>query len=215
VIIEIKGKGVVIEESGDGERADWVDWIRDDEDMRETEACVADSEDDLFDGDETVDYDEDDECFEENVAKETEWTGILQDVCEGEMRFDSDDHTDGDSGDEFDSEKNSNEENAARAPVFCPSDTFDPRFALGMKFSHKKEFREAVHSHAIMTRRNLVITKNDKRRVYARCKSNGCSWHINALKIRDELGFQIREYNHVHSCGASFHVKNVRINWLS
>ncbi|KAL0289986.1 UNVERIFIED_CONTAM: hypothetical protein Scaly_2687000 [Sesamum calycinum] len=84
-----------------------------------------------------------------------------------------------------------------------------------MKFSHKKEFRGAVHSHAIMTRRNLAITKNDKRRVYARCKSNGCSWHINALKIKDEMGFQIREYNHVHNCGASFNVKNVRINWLS
>ncbi|KAL0352082.1 UNVERIFIED_CONTAM: hypothetical protein Scaly_1596900 [Sesamum calycinum] len=66
-----------------------------------------------------------------------------------------------------------------------------------------------------MTRRNLAITKNDKRRVYARCKSNGCSWHINALKIKDEMGFQIREYNHVHNCGASFNVKNVRINWLS
>ncbi|KAL0326747.1 UNVERIFIED_CONTAM: hypothetical protein Sangu_1752700 [Sesamum angustifolium] len=209
-----KGKSVVIEESGDGERADWIDWDRDDEDMRENEEWVADSEDDLYDGDESVDYNEDDEFFDENVDKEAEWAGILQDNFE-EMRFDSDDHTDDDSPDEFDSQKNSDEDNVAKAPVFCPDDTFDPRFALGMKFSHKKEFRGAVHSHAIMTRRNLAITKNDKRRVYARCKSNGCSWHINALKIKDEMGFQIREYNHVHNCGASFNVKNVRINWLS
>ncbi|KAL2251285.1 UNVERIFIED_CONTAM: hypothetical protein Sindi_2250800 [Sesamum indicum] len=207
-----KGKGVIIEESGDGERADWD---RDDEDMRETEEWLVDSEDDLFDGDESVDYDEDDECFDENVDKDAEWAGILQDTFEDEMRFDSDDHTDGDSPDEFDSQKNSDEDDVGKAPVFCTDDKFDPRFALGMKFSNKKEFREAIHSHAIMTRRNLVITRNDKRRIYARCKVDGCSWHINAVKIRDELGFQIREYNHVHNCGASFNVKNVRINWLS
>ncbi|KAL0394980.1 UNVERIFIED_CONTAM: hypothetical protein Slati_4464200 [Sesamum latifolium] len=182
-----KGKGVVIEESGGGERGD-----RDDEDMREN-AWVADSEDDLFDGEESVDYDEDDDCFDENVDKDPEWIGILQDDVEDELKFDSDDHTDDDSPDEFDSQKNSDDDNAAAAPVFCPEDTFDPRFALGMKFSHKKEFREAVQSHAIMTRRNLAITKNDKRRV-----------------MQD-----IREYNHVHNCGTSFNVKNVRINWLS
>ncbi|KAL0396236.1 UNVERIFIED_CONTAM: hypothetical protein Scaly_0072000 [Sesamum calycinum] len=211
---EDKGKGVVIEESGDDERADWIDWDRNDEDMRENEEWVADSEDDLYDGDESVDYNEDDECFDENVDKEAEWAGILQDDFEYEMRFDSDDHIDDDSPDEFIA-KNSNEDNVAKAPVFCPDDTFDPRFALGMKFSHKKEFWGAVHSHAITKKRNRAITKNDKRRVYARCKSNGCSWHINVLRIKDELDFQIREYNHVHNCGASFNVKNLRINWLS
>ncbi|XP_020549562.1 uncharacterized protein LOC110011996 [Sesamum indicum] len=131
------------------------------------------------------------------------------------MRFDSDDHTDGDSPDEFDSQKNSDDDVVGKAPFFCNDDKFDPRFALGMQFSNKKEFREAIHSHAIMTRRNLVRTRNDNKRIYARCKADGCSWHINAVKIRDELGFQIREYNHVHICGSSFNVKNVRINWLS
>ncbi|KAL0453867.1 UNVERIFIED_CONTAM: hypothetical protein Slati_1364800 [Sesamum latifolium] len=148
-----KGKGVVIEESGDGERADWVDWDRDDEDMRETEECVANSEDD---------------SMEMKLLTMMRMMSALKRI-----------------GHEFDSEKNSDEKNAARAPVFCPSDTFDPRFALGMKFSYKKEFREAIHSHAIMTRKNLIITRNDKRRVYAKCKAKG------------------------------FHVKNVRINWLS
>ncbi|KAL0400135.1 UNVERIFIED_CONTAM: hypothetical protein Sradi_2356800 [Sesamum radiatum] len=175
----------------------------------------TETEDDLFDEEESVDYDEDDDCFDENVDKDAEWAGILQDDVEDELKFDSDDHTDDDSPDEFDSQKNSDDDNVAAATVFCPEDIFDPRFALGMKFSHKKEFWEAVQSRAIMTRRNLAITKNDKRRVYARCKTSGCSRHINALKIKDELGFQIREYNHVHNCGTNFNVKNVRINWLS
>ncbi|KAL0348098.1 UNVERIFIED_CONTAM: hypothetical protein Sangu_1037600 [Sesamum angustifolium] len=65
--------------------------------MRENEEWVADSEDDLYDGDESVDYNEDDEFFDENVDKEAEWAGILQDNFEDEMRFDSDDHTDDDS----------------------------------------------------------------------------------------------------------------------
>ncbi|KAL2238030.1 UNVERIFIED_CONTAM: hypothetical protein Sindi_0994700 [Sesamum indicum] len=78
--------------------------------MRETEEWLADSEDDLFDGDESADYDEDDECFDENVDKDVEWAGILQDAFEDEMRFDSDDHTDGDSPDEFNNQKNSDED---------------------------------------------------------------------------------------------------------
>ncbi|KAL2237903.1 UNVERIFIED_CONTAM: Cyclin-U2-2 [Sesamum indicum] len=190
VIERDKGKNTMTE---DGERAHWVDWDRDDEDMRETEEWVVDSEDNLFDGDESVDYDEDDECFDENVDKDAEWAGILQDASEDEMRFDSDDHTDGDSPDEFDSQKNNDDDDVGKVLVFCTDDKLDPKFALRMKFSNKKKFREAVHSHTIMTRRNLVITKNDKRRIYARCKADGCSWHINAVKIRDELGFQIRE----------------------
>ncbi|KAL0434702.1 UNVERIFIED_CONTAM: hypothetical protein Sradi_0178100 [Sesamum radiatum] len=130
-----KGMGMVIEESEDGERADWVGWDRDDEDMREPEECVTNSEDDLFNGDESVDYDENDECFEENVENEAEWAGILQDDFEDEMRFDNDDHTDGDNADEFDSQKNSHDDNVDRALVFYADDTFDHRFALGMKFS--------------------------------------------------------------------------------
>ncbi|KAK4416897.1 hypothetical protein Salat_2515200 [Sesamum alatum] len=161
-----KGKGVVIDEGGD---------------------------DDLYDGEDNVDYAEDDECFDANIDKDAEWACFLQDDHEDEMRFFSDDNNEGDSGDEFDIQKNSDDDNDARGPIFAPEDTFDPKFPLATKFSHKKEFREAVHSHAIMTRRNLVITKKDKWRVYARCKDNGCSWHINALKIQDELGFQIRE----------------------
>ncbi|KAK4409404.1 hypothetical protein Sango_0013400 [Sesamum angolense] len=78
-----KGKGVVLEESGDGERADWIDWDRDGEDMRENEEWVADSEDDLYEGDESVDYNEDDECFDENVDKEAVWAAVKKGFLSG------------------------------------------------------------------------------------------------------------------------------------
>ncbi|KAK4438323.1 hypothetical protein Salat_0166600 [Sesamum alatum] len=76
-----KGKGVVIEEGGDGEGANWVDWDR------ENAEWVADSKDDLYDGEDSVDYAEDDECFDANIDKDTEWAGFLQDDHEDEMRW--------------------------------------------------------------------------------------------------------------------------------
>ncbi|KAK4425268.1 hypothetical protein Salat_1720700 [Sesamum alatum] len=98
-----KGKGVVIEEGGDGERADWD---------RENTECVVDSKDDLYDGEDNVDYVADDECFDANINKDAEWAGFLQDDHEDEVRFVSDDNTEDDSGmnfigNEFHSQKNS------------------------------------------------------------------------------------------------------------
>lgn len=84
-----------------------------------------------------------------------------------------------------------------------------------MIFSSKKKFREVVHSHAIRSCGNLKITKNDNRRVYVRCVDEGCEWYINAPKLKNESLFQIREYNPNHKCGRSYHVKNVKAQWLS
>ncbi|KAK4390823.1 hypothetical protein Sango_2145600 [Sesamum angolense] len=83
-----------------------------------------------------------------------------------------------------------------------------------MVFSTKKEFREAVHSHAIKTSRNLKITSNDQRRIYAKCGEQGCNWHCHALKIKNEASFQIREYN-PNQCARTYNVKNVNSSWLS
>ncbi|KAL2236437.1 UNVERIFIED_CONTAM: hypothetical protein Sindi_0835400 [Sesamum indicum] len=82
---------------------------KDDEDMRETDEWVAASEDDLFDGDEIVDYDEDDKPVDENVDTDADQKNIDDDIV-------------------------------GKALVFCPDDKLDPRFALGMKFSHRKDF---------------------------------------------------------------------------
>ncbi|KAI3451306.1 hypothetical protein Pfo_007971 [Paulownia fortunei] len=62
---------------------------------------------------------------------------------------------------------------------------------IGMIFGTKAEFRKVVQSYTIRTKRNLKFIKNDKIRVY------------------------VREYNPKHSCLLTFHVKNVKTNWLS
>ncbi|KAK4415102.1 hypothetical protein Salat_2617400 [Sesamum alatum] len=74
-IAEIEGEGkeepVHKEEEGrDDEEDDWVDWGRENEDMIENAEWVADSEDDLYDGEDNVDYAEDDECFDANIDKD-------------------------------------------------------------------------------------------------------------------------------------------------
>ncbi|KAG8386591.1 hypothetical protein BUALT_Bualt03G0164200 [Buddleja alternifolia] len=84
----------------------------------------------------------------------------------------------------------------------------------GMYFSSKSEFRKAFRSHAIRTRRNLKIIKNDLRRIYGKCAEAGCQWKIHVLAVGGESSFQVRDYNPKHSCGGMFHVKNCNSTWL-
>ncbi|KAG8388391.1 hypothetical protein BUALT_Bualt02G0121000 [Buddleja alternifolia] len=189
-----------------------------------------DDESDFFDSDYNMDEDDgegngnNDNMFEENIDREVEWTGpshMYQDVEENTDSVSSHSSSDeddifGSTGDEFDSDVGSDVENMERTfPIFNPKDKFDLPFNIGLIFSTKKEFKEAVHSHAIRTTRNLKITSNDHRRVYAKCMGDGCNWHLIALKVKNETSFQIRAYNPEHKCGRSYHCKNVNSRWLS
>lgn len=116
---------------------------------------------------------------------------------------------------ELDEHKLSDEDEVeVNYPIFNPALLFDPTFELGMVFSSKAEFRKAVQSHAIRTKRTLKFTKNDKVRVYVRCAGDNCQWRINLIKVKDEATFQIRQYNPKHKCPQTFNVKNVKTNWL-
>ncbi|KAK4401417.1 hypothetical protein Sango_0882400 [Sesamum angolense] len=75
------------------------------------------------------------------------------------------------SGDDFESEYE-NEEGDCKA-VFNASEKYDPNFEIGMSFSSKSDFKDAVYGHAVKTKRSLKITKNDSRRIYARCDGEG------------------------------------------
>ncbi|KAL0386070.1 UNVERIFIED_CONTAM: hypothetical protein Sradi_3001300 [Sesamum radiatum] len=117
--------------------------------------------------------------------------------------------------DDFDSVAGSDEEDKVPKCVFNPRNKYNPHFEIGMIFSNKVELRDAIHSHAVSTKRSLKIMKNDKRRVYVKCLGDGCQWRLNALKLGGESTFQIREYNSKHKCARSFNVKNVNSKWLS
>ncbi|KAK6139524.1 hypothetical protein DH2020_026724 [Rehmannia glutinosa] len=121
---------------------------------------------------------------------------------------------DDNSEDDFDIDKSSDRENETNI-VFKQGDLLNPWFEIGQTFGSKKLFSEDLHGHAIRTRRSLKTTKNDKRRIYARCVDEKCDWHINALKIFNQESFQIREYNSNHKCGRQYHVSNVSSKWLA
>ncbi|KAL0456480.1 UNVERIFIED_CONTAM: hypothetical protein Slati_0987200, partial [Sesamum latifolium] len=99
-------------------------------------------------------------------------------------------------------------------PVFNPEETYDPTFEIGMLFSNKKEFKKALQSYAIKTKRTVKFTKNDKVRIYAQCGNSECGWKMHAIKIKDEETFQINLLQSHHSCPEIFNVKNMKTNWL-
>ncbi|KAK4411440.1 hypothetical protein Sango_0217000 [Sesamum angolense] len=99
-------------------------------------------------------------------------------------------------------------------PVFNPEETYDPTFDLGMMFSNKAEFKKALQSYAIKSKRTLKFIKNDKVRIYAKCGDANCEWKMHAIKVRDEETFQINLLNDHHSCPQIFEVKNVKTNWI-
>ncbi|KAL0386107.1 UNVERIFIED_CONTAM: hypothetical protein Sradi_3005000 [Sesamum radiatum] len=99
-------------------------------------------------------------------------------------------------------------------PVFNPTEIYDPIFELGMLFSNKSEFKKALQSHAIKSKRTLKFTKNDKQRVYVQCGAIDCEWKMHAIKVKGEETFQINLLCDHHSCPQIFHVKNVKTNWI-
>ncbi|KAL8479851.1 hypothetical protein ACS0TY_026700 [Phlomoides rotata] len=117
---------------------------------------------------------------------------------------------------DFDEYKNSDgEQDERNYPVFNPEVIYEPEFELGMIFSNRDEFKKAVQSHAIKTKRSLIFSKTAPTRVYAKCSNEDCSWKVHLNKVKDENSFQIRQYNPKHSCGTTYHVRNLKANWLS
>ncbi|KAL8515384.1 hypothetical protein ACS0TY_014185 [Phlomoides rotata] len=106
--------------------------------------------------DEDIDPAEDDEEYDLNVDENViEEEGIESgDIWDGNTR-------DGDSGDSdvicggdmFDDAAVSDNEGHGGAVVFNPEVIFNPSFEIGMVFASKDEFRTAVQSHAINTKR--------------------------------------------------------------
>ncbi|KAL8472249.1 hypothetical protein ACS0TY_029459 [Phlomoides rotata] len=155
------------------------------------------------------DIEDDDKLYETYVDQEIMEKG---DESSGdESSGDSDVACDGDRLDEMRISDNDEHDSPI---VFNPDIIFNPSFELGMIFGSKDEFRKVVQSHAIQSRRTLHFPKNDKIRIYARCRGDGCDWGINLVKIKDQATFHIRLYNLSHKCPPIFKVKNVKSSWL-
>ncbi|KAH6815949.1 hypothetical protein C2S51_020769, partial [Perilla frutescens var. frutescens] len=146
----------------------------------------------------------------DHVDKRLEFSGLIDNYDESES---NETETESDSEAEFESSPSDYE--CEHNNIFSEVDIYSPCYALNQVFSSKKVFRESIHSHAIQTRRNIKIVKNDERRVYAKCLGLNCEWRINLLKINKEQSWQVREYHSKHNCSASMNVSNVKSAWLA
>ncbi|KAL0325440.1 UNVERIFIED_CONTAM: hypothetical protein Sradi_5113300 [Sesamum radiatum] len=106
------------------------------------------------------------------------------------------------------------EENGESCPVFNPIEQYDLTLELGLIFNSKKEFKNAIQSHAIKNKRSLHFTKM-MHSGYAVCTKDGCEWKIHASKKKDEQTFKIISYKFEHTCVQVFNVRNVSTKWLS
>ncbi|KAL8512142.1 hypothetical protein ACS0TY_018554 [Phlomoides rotata] len=84
-----------------------------------------------------------------------------------------------------------------------------------MIFSSKWEFIDVVHSDSVLKKRDIHLVKNDRERVYARCKGVGCPWMVHANNITGEPSFQIMTYNSTHTCVETYHITSIRSKWLN
>ncbi|KAL8509814.1 hypothetical protein ACS0TY_016875 [Phlomoides rotata] len=147
--------------------------------------------------------------------------------AESKVRVDEGQGVDGESqgsGDEdvvqdnqdFNSAKGSDSEGEVdRCPTWNPNNLYDPNLKLKMIFSNKWEFIDVVHSDCVLKKRDIQLVKNDRVRVYARCKGVGYPWKVHANNITGEPSFQIRTYNSTHTCAETYHITSIRSKWLN
>ncbi|XP_019184805.1 PREDICTED: uncharacterized protein LOC109179765 [Ipomoea nil] len=95
-----------------------------------------------------------------------------------------------------------------------------PKFCVGLTFASKVEFKDAVHNYGFNNGKELKFIRNDKERVYVRCKQVGCPFRINLWKVKNALSWRIASYNELHDgCGWVYEntmVKSTRIakRWM-
>lgn len=77
---------------------------------------------------------------------------------------------------------------------------------VGMYFSTKGDFKEAIISYAFQSGRKLKFSKNDKIRVRVRCKY-GCEWESYCAKFPNEDYWQLNKVVNIHSCNKEYNVK--------
>ncbi|KAG8383328.1 hypothetical protein BUALT_Bualt04G0001100 [Buddleja alternifolia] len=147
----------------------------------------TDYKDELCDSD--YDLGDDDILFQRNVDPGVE-LGDPNNINENEnensseSNFFGEDDIVGSDGDLNEERVSVNDEEGPNYQTFNPKKIFTPEFFIGLLFSTKKEFRKAIQSHGVNTKRSLRFTKNDKGKVYVRCDEEDCTWKMNAVKVR-------------------------------
>jgi len=75
-----------------------------------------------------------------------------------------------------------------------------PKFELGMKFSEKKEFKDAIVRYCLHERKVVRFVKDDPKRVRARCDWAHCPWVCLCSRNSRSESWQIATFNNEHTC---------------
>ena len=190
-----------------------VDKYDDDVESKESdEDYVGDKEDD----DDSSDCSEvSDSDFEEN----SDWTAWLESATfsqSTEATFDTnkvdsrnsnladDDLADEvEYSDELDTPPGSEDEGPpkVRYPRFkVPENDEDVKFEVGLQFNSKKQILEVVKTFAVISKKNLKIKKNDKRRVILISKQKGCPFYLRVRKSMQATYWQVVTFKDEHCC---------------
>ncbi|XP_019197083.1 PREDICTED: uncharacterized protein LOC109190938 [Ipomoea nil] len=86
-----------------------------------------------------------------------------------------------------------------------------PKFALGLTFKDKKEFREAITNYAIKEGKEMKYEKNDKVRCVVKCKHESCPWKVTLRYDKDDKFWKITVLNEKHD-GCVRTKKNSMVN---
>ncbi|RYR27746.1 hypothetical protein Ahy_B01g051784 [Arachis hypogaea] len=88
------------------------------------------------------------------------------------------------------------------------------KWEVGTVFASREEFKDAVTSYVVQTRRRLRYAKLDLVRVRVVCQP-GCPFWLYAGKMKEEGTWQLRSINLKHTCGQSHRVGIMHTSWLS
>lgn len=92
----------------------------------------------------------------------------------------------------------------------------DFKFQLGMIFPSMEHFRFALKEEFIKVDREFQFVANDKTRVRAKCKGEGCMWTIYAkVQNSDNKTVRVNTLIDKHDCGIVFDNRLVTAPWLA
>lgn len=91
----------------------------------------------------------------------------------------------------------------------------DCPFYLGQEFENAVEFRDAVTNYCLSVGRDTYFTRNDAKKLGARCKAEKCPFYVYTSLIRGKGHLIVKTLVPQHNCGRLPVVKKIRAAWIA
>ncbi|GAA0149886.1 hypothetical protein LIER_08949 [Lithospermum erythrorhizon] len=90
-----------------------------------------------------------------------------------------------------------------------------PALIPNMIFANSEVFRLLIREYALVTRRDVKLPINEKKRVQAVCRVNGCPFKVYCSKNGSEQNMSIKSISGSHICGSVIKNKQISVKWLA